>query len=202
MKNDAWIPSESPRVHRVQWRGIRLEFHEKYRRLLGIEFLTRPGELREDASTDHPLVELIERRVLGHVEVPWEKLKMEPLPEFTRRALVETARVRSGNTLAYGEIARRAGSPGGARAAGQALRRNPFPLLIPCHRIIRSNGEPGGYGGESDSSLKKRLLRFEKRHATSEPENHPPRDKRSSDSKCYPVDFTPLTDIALESLDL
>lgn len=162
MENEAWTPSDSPLVNRVQWRGIRLEYREQHRRLLEIKFLTRPGGLREDESSSHPLVTLIEQRVRGRAEVPWKRLRLEPLPEFTRRVLVETARTRSGTTETYGEIARRAGSPGGARAAGQALRRNPFPLIVPCHRIIRKNGEPGGYGRESDSALKEELLRFER----------------------------------------
>ena len=60
------------------------------------------------------------------------------------RALVE---VPSGQTITYGEIARRTGEPGAAQAAGVALNRNPIPLVLPCHRVVGSNGTMVGFGG-------------------------------------------------------
>jgi methylated-DNA-[protein]-cysteine S-methyltransferase len=65
-----------------------------------------------------------------------------------------------GNTKNYGWIAHQIGNPGAARAVGQALGRNPFPVIVPCHRVLASDGSLGGFTGGSE--LKKRLLALEK----------------------------------------
>lgn len=64
---------------------------------------------------------------------------------FKRRVLEELARVPFGSLVTYGELARRAGSPRAARAVGAAMRENPLPILVPCHRVIASDGSLGGY---------------------------------------------------------
>jgi methylated-DNA-[protein]-cysteine S-methyltransferase len=66
---------------------------------------------------------------------------------FGRRVLRMTAVIPYGGHLSYAEIAAEAGSPRGARAAGNALGANPIPIVIPCHRVLRSGGALGGYGG-------------------------------------------------------
>jgi len=73
------------------------------------------------------------------------------------------ASVPAGQVVSYGEIARRIGRPRGSRAVGQALRRNPIPIVIPCHRVIASGGRIGGYAGGLTGGLaiKRRLLRLE-----------------------------------------
>jgi methylated-DNA-[protein]-cysteine S-methyltransferase len=78
---------------------------------------------------------------------------------FRRKVLRATARVPYGSTLTYGEIAARAGSRRAFRAAGSALGSNPIPIVVPCHRILRTGGDLGGYGGGLD--VKQRLLRLE-----------------------------------------
>lgn len=70
------------------------------------------------------------------------------------------AEVPYGKVTSYGELARRAGFPRGARFAGNALSRNPFPVFIPCHRVLRSDGGMGGFTGGLD--LKGMLLDLEK----------------------------------------
>jgi methylated-DNA-[protein]-cysteine S-methyltransferase len=79
---------------------------------------------------------------------------------FPRRVLRATARVPYGGVTTYGDVARRAGSPRAARAAGNALGSNPIPIVVPCHRVIRSGGELGGYGG-GGPERKAFLLRLE-----------------------------------------
>ena len=68
-----------------------------------------------------------------------------------------------GHTVSYGELARRAGSPGACRAVGGANRRNPIPIIIPCHRVIAADGSLGGYSGNCDGSaqIKRALLKLE-----------------------------------------
>ena len=78
---------------------------------------------------------------------------------FERAVLLEVINIPRGETASYGEIAERAGHAGAARAVGNVMRSNPFPIIIPCHRVIRSDGSLGGYGGREH--LKARLLRFE-----------------------------------------
>ncbi|MBF6600674.1 MAG: methylated-DNA--[protein]-cysteine S-methyltransferase [Dehalococcoidia bacterium] len=81
------------------------------------------------------------------------------VPGFRRGVLLEVARVPRGAVASYGEIARRAGRPNAFRAVGNAMRTNPIPLVIPCHRIVASGGRIGGFGGGLE--MKRRLLRLE-----------------------------------------
>jgi methylated-DNA-[protein]-cysteine S-methyltransferase len=66
---------------------------------------------------------------------------------FRRAVLGATARIPYGSTASYREMAIEAGSPGAVRAAGTALATNPLPIVVPCHRVVRSGGEIGSYGG-------------------------------------------------------
>lgn len=65
--------------------------------------------------------------------------------EYQRRVLLVVSDIPRGSTLSYAEVAEAAG--GSPRSASRALAGNPFPLIIPCHRVIRSDGSPGGYQG-------------------------------------------------------
>jgi methylated-DNA-[protein]-cysteine S-methyltransferase len=78
---------------------------------------------------------------------------------FARAVLAKTARIPYGSFLTYAEVAAEAGSPRAHRAAGSALARNPIPIVIPCHRVLRSGGAVGNYGGGPE--MKARLLRME-----------------------------------------
>jgi len=74
-------------------------------------------------------------------------------------------RIPYGRTLTYKELAARAGRPTAVRAVGGAMRRNPFPIVVPCHRVVRSDGTLGGYAGPGGVFLKRRLLALEQRTA-------------------------------------
>ncbi|MDR7550383.1 MAG: MGMT family protein, partial [Armatimonadota bacterium] len=80
---------------------------------------------------------------------------------FEREVLEVLRRIPSGQVRTYREVARALGQPGAARAVGLACARNPLPLLIPCHRVIRSDGGLGGYSLRGGAALKRRLLRNE-----------------------------------------
>ena len=92
---------------------------------------------------------------------------LEGLSEWDRRVLEGVRTIPRGATASYGEVARRIGSPGAARAVGGAVGRNPIGLLIPCHRVVAGDGTLGGYGGswfgsrEELLGLKERLLELE-----------------------------------------
>jgi methylated-DNA-[protein]-cysteine S-methyltransferase len=96
----------------------------------------------------------------GHdAEFRLEQVRMDLCSPFQREVLLAEYRIPRGRIASYGQIASSIGVPGGARAVGSALSRNPFPLIIPCHRALRSDGTPGGYQG--GSAMKKRLLEME-----------------------------------------
>lgn len=78
---------------------------------------------------------------------------------FRLRALEAMSRVPYGKTVTYAELAARAGNPRAARAAGHACATNPIPIVLPCHRIVGSDGGLHGYGG--GLHLKEQLLRME-----------------------------------------
>ncbi|HEX8976191.1 MAG TPA: methylated-DNA--[protein]-cysteine S-methyltransferase [Solirubrobacteraceae bacterium] len=78
---------------------------------------------------------------------------------FARRVMTATAAIPYGQMSTYAEVAARAGSPRGARAAGNALGANPLPIVLPCHRVLRSGGNLGGYTGGLDR--KRALLAIE-----------------------------------------
>lgn len=76
-------------------------------------------------------------------------LEARPCSPFTRRVLAAAAALPYGETATYGQLARRLGIPGAARAVGRALAANPVPILIPCHRVIGAGGALGGYAGDA-----------------------------------------------------
>lgn len=78
---------------------------------------------------------------------------------FAQRVYEEAMKIPFGETASYGELARAAGSPGAARAVGTALSKNPHIIVVPCHRVIRQNGEPGRYTGGDEKKIA--LLAFE-----------------------------------------
>jgi methylated-DNA-[protein]-cysteine S-methyltransferase len=81
---------------------------------------------------------------------------------WDRRVLEGARTIRRGEVTSYGRLARRIGAPGAARAVGAALGRDPFWLLVPCHRIVAGDGTLGGYGGGPEAlELKRDLLALE-----------------------------------------
>ena len=85
---------------------------------------------------------------------------------FFQKILRETARLGYGQLATYKQMAEAAGSPRATRAAGNALRSNPIPIVVPCHRIVRTGGNLGGYSGElgpyaGGPQIKERLLKLE-----------------------------------------
>jgi methylated-DNA-[protein]-cysteine S-methyltransferase len=81
------------------------------------------------------------------------------LTSFTERVLIEVSKIPYGHTRSYGDIAKGLGYHGGARAIGQAVGRNPLPIVIPCHRVIQGSGALGGFS--MGLELKEKLLALE-----------------------------------------
>jgi methylated-DNA-[protein]-cysteine S-methyltransferase len=83
---------------------------------------------------------------------------------FERAVWDETRRIPAGETRTYGQIARTLGKPGAARAVGAALGRNPVPVIVPCHRVVASDGSMCGFSAPGGIELKKRMLGLERAH--------------------------------------
>ena len=94
------------------------------------------------------------------------KNKTQPLTPFQWKVLKVTTTIPLGETRSYKWVAQQIGNPQAVRAVGQALRRNPFPLIIPCHRVIKEEGGLGAYAGRYDNK-KKKLLEIEQQIAGS-----------------------------------
>jgi methylated-DNA-[protein]-cysteine S-methyltransferase len=88
-------------------------------------------------------------------------LDMNGVPEFHRRVYDAARTIPPGKTLSYGDIARRVGVPGAARAVGQALGRNPFPIVVPCHRVLAAGGKIGGFSAQGGVMTKRLMLAIE-----------------------------------------
>ena len=120
-------------------------------------------------------------------------LDMEGVSPFTRRVYETARKIPAGSTLSYGEVARKLGAPKSARAVGQALGRNPFPIVVPCHRVLASGGKAGGFTAEGGVETKLRLLELEKppaKPAGAKPRKLPAaaRDPQSAAAK-VPIDL-------------
>ena len=88
-------------------------------------------------------------------------LDMDQIPAFHRRVYEAARAIPPGATLSYGDVAARAGAPGAARAVGQALGRNPFPIVVPCHRVLAAGGKIGGFSAQGGIATKRRMLAIE-----------------------------------------
>src|SRR5690606_22122260 len=88
-------------------------------------------------------------------------LDTEGIPAFHRRAQAAARRIGPGRTLTYGELATALGEPGAARAVGQAMGANPYPVIVPCHRVLAAGDAQGGFSAFGGVVTKRRLLEIE-----------------------------------------
>ena len=84
-----------------------------------------------------------------------------PCHLFNLRVYELARGILPGQTLTYGEVAARLGEPHAARAVGQALGTNPFPIIVPCHRVLAAGGKSGGFSAPGGARTKLRLLEIE-----------------------------------------
>jgi methylated-DNA-[protein]-cysteine S-methyltransferase len=89
-------------------------------------------------------------------------LDMREVPEFNRRVYEVARAIPAGETLTYGEVAARVGEAGAARAVGAALGANPFPIVVPCHRVLAAGGRTGGFSARGGVATKMKILSIER----------------------------------------
>jgi methylated-DNA-[protein]-cysteine S-methyltransferase len=117
-------------------------------------------EWKEDASQFSE----IKRQLQAYFAGELVDFNMQLVPEgtpFQQKCWDQLCKIPYGETISYGELARRIGNPNASRAVGLANGSNPIPIIIPCHRVIGSNGKLTGYGG--GLPIKQKLLALEKR---------------------------------------
>jgi methylated-DNA-[protein]-cysteine S-methyltransferase len=162
-----------------------LSNHEKVKRRILTSFLGQESSIehrlssvalaKEEASRiefDKDLFKTLQNQIIAYFEVVRVDFRNVPvvlneLSVFTKRILTACRYIQFGQTISYGRLAKIAGSPGSARAVGNALAKNPLPLIIPCHRVLCSNGSLGGFSAPGGINLKKRMLKLESFHRIS-----------------------------------
>jgi len=125
------------------------------RRCPGAAEIPPPPHIRE-------VIDRITRLMLGEpVDLTDVALDTDGVPVFHRRVYDVARSIHPGATLTYGDIASRLGDAASARAVGQALGNNPFPIIVPCHRVLAAHGQLGGFSAPGGSATKRRLLTIE-----------------------------------------
>jgi len=133
-----------------------LEFNGK--NLTGIHFQKPVGIPRKGHAPPPLIKELRDYFEKGREEFT-QKISLTAGTEFDRKVWLALKEIPFGETRTYKWLAEKIGRPSAFRAVGQSLSRNPIPILLPCHRIIESDGSLGGYSGGVD--IKRRLLEIE-----------------------------------------
>lgn len=103
------------------------------------------------------------KRILRHPSSVLCPLNLSGLSPFTRKVLIACQKIPSGQTVSYSQLASMIGKPRASRAVGSALAKNPIPLIIPCHRVIHSDGSLGNFSAPGGTDTKKKLIALEKR---------------------------------------
>jgi len=150
----AWSPRGISRI--VLPEATRARTERRMRALLGGGVEAKPPRSVADAA----------RRVARHVAGRPQsfgdvELDMSGNAPFSRKVYRALRRVPAGKTVTYAELAKSAGSPGAARAVGRAMAKNPFPIVVPCHRVLAASGKVGGFSAFGGAKTKRRLLSCE-----------------------------------------
>ena len=132
-------------------------------RLAGIPETTPPQAVQRAIDEIRALLDGQPRDLLDVV------LDWRGVPDFHRRVYEFARRIAPGRTMSYGELAQALGDSGAARAVGQALGRNPFPILVPCHRVLAVNAGSGGFSAPGGVATKLKLLTIERARFGAEP---------------------------------
>lgn len=126
--------------------------------------LRRWPDARESAPSDivQQVIERIAALLRGEpADLTAIALDMDGVPLFDRRVYEVARTIPPGSTLSYGAVAKRLGEPQLAREVGQALSRNPFAIVVPCHRVVAAGGKPGGFSASGGAATKLRMLTIE-----------------------------------------
>jgi O-6-methylguanine DNA methyltransferase len=147
--------------------GLRsITFPASTKAMAEAEMKKRKLSVKRSTQTPKYIQALVKNLGLIAQGLPPVMIKPTPLdftgvPPFHEKIYREALKVPAGTTLSYSELAKRAGSPNAARAVGQAMARNPIPLLVPCHRVLAARGKIGGFTAPGGLESKAKLLGLE-----------------------------------------
>jgi methylated-DNA-[protein]-cysteine S-methyltransferase len=120
----------------------------------------------ENPRFEKNLLKPLQKRIIAYFAGKPTKFEapidLTNLPAFTRKVLQVCTRIPSGKTVSYSQLAAMVGNPRAGRAVGNALAKNPIPLIIPCHRVIHSDGSIGAFSAPGGTTLKQKLINLEK----------------------------------------
>jgi methylated-DNA-[protein]-cysteine S-methyltransferase len=142
--------------------GLQLpEGDEQQTRARMLQRFPAAGETTPPAEVRRALESVIGMLAGDPCDLSAVPLDMDGVPPFHRRVYEVARNIRAGATMSYGEIAARLGAPRAARAVGQALGQNPFPIVVPCHRVLGAGGRIGGFSAHGGVATKLRMLAIE-----------------------------------------
>jgi methylated-DNA-[protein]-cysteine S-methyltransferase len=139
------LPGSSPETTRMRL----------LRRCPGAEEAAAPAEIQQVIGR---ITALLRGEPIDLSAVPLDLDRVSP---FERQVYEIAREIQPGSTMTYGEIAKRLGDPLLARDVGQAMGHNPFPIIVPCHRVLAAGGKPGGFSAPGGVDTKLRMLQIE-----------------------------------------
>ena len=120
-----------------------------------------------DAQFDSSYFKILQKQIAAYFEGSHVNFSLD-IPiildgfgVFSRKVLTACRKTKFGQKITYAGLAQKAGRPAASRAVGNALAKNPLPLIIPCHRVLRTDGQMGGFSAPGGISFKKRMLTLE-----------------------------------------
>jgi len=154
--------SQHERIHHYHSKAVGwLQLRVGDKGLRSISFISKPAI--QQSSEKDPLTARVIKELDDYFAGKSERFSvpLDPLEgtSFQRKVWDQLQQIPYGQILSYGDVAKAVGNPRGARAVGLANKRNCIPIIIPCHRVIRTNGDLGGY--DSGLHIKKILLELE-----------------------------------------
>lgn len=120
-----------------------------------------------DAQFDETFFKVLQKQITAYFEGscvnfgPDIPIGLDGFRVFSRKVLTACRSIKFGRTMSYSGLAQKAGRPAASRAVGNALAKNPLPLIIPCHRVLRTDGKMGGFSAPGGITVKKRMLALE-----------------------------------------
>lgn len=117
---------------------------------------------------DKNLFNTLQKQIIAYFEGTYVNfdpnipIVLDGFSTFASRVLTACRNIGFGQTISYGQLAQKIRRPAAARAVGRVMASNPLPLIIPCHRVIRSDGRIGGFSAPSGTKLKNKLLKLER----------------------------------------
>ena len=120
-----------------------------------------------DAQFEKTYLKVLQKQIIAYFDGasvnfgPDIRVDFNGFGNFSRKVLTTCRNIKFGQSICYSELAKKAGRPAAGRAVGNVMAKNPMPLIIPCHRVLRTDGKMGGFSAPGGISLKRKMLTLE-----------------------------------------